>query len=85
MRAKLENACDPVFDEIFNKINPKISINDTPPSQSQISNKMEPYLESTNIDNIYAEPLRNIDTMKVLINVSFLNQDYKSAHKWIIV
>merc|ERR1712129_195955 len=35
------------------------------------------------IENIYAEPLRDIGTIKVLVEIAMLNQDYQAAHKWI--
>lgn len=51
---------------------------------NDISNPVFEHIFNTKTDIIYAESLRNIETLKVLINISFLNQDWQSAKKWII-
>ena len=46
---------------------------------------MEPFLKSTNIQNVYAEPLRDMKTIKTLIVIALFDQQYETAFKWITV
>ena len=79
----MENACKSVFDDI---INPKLSKEKEKSIENDNSeNAMKPYLNLQNIDNIYSEPLRNIETIKVLIEIALLNADFQTAQKWITV
>jgi len=82
LRAKLESACDPVFEHILtNRFEERTHSNVSTKPTAQHS--MSPYLACTNADNIYAAPFRDINKMKVLIEIALLNQDYSAAEKWI--
>ena len=80
LQAKLMEACNPVFAQIINRTNPKHETEDEINGE-----KIKPYLDSKNIENVYAEPLRDIETIGTLIEIALLNQDYQVAHKWITV
>ena len=82
LQAKLIEACNPVFDQIINRTNPKHETKDEIVNNGE---KIKPYLNSKNIENVYAEPLRDIETIRALIQIALLDQDYQAAHKWITV
>ena len=92
LRAKLQSACHPVFEELmddkFGNKSYRFNKHDnadpnTDPDTDRVD--MEPFLKSTNIQNIHAEPLRDMKTMKTLIVIALLDQQYETAFKWITV
>ena len=88
LRAKLQTVCGPVFEELLAdkhcqralKKNEALNTDD-----GQSADDMEPFLQSTNIQNVYAEPLRDMKTIKTLITIALMDQQYETAFKWVTV